>query len=287
MNKHRIPYMQGILHDLKYTYSQKVPWLTATTAVLPKAQIWHLPIEATDLLLNTMPDKVSINNVKLPHPSVLLEYQMDLSAMKLSKDHIPCIHRAAFLNDVGDDLNIIFFFKVNEKGINAWAPIPPISIAYKDIYDLDSWFLCPKKGYLYLDIGKVKFHTSYNQMRDDTVNIVMQENLIDIHCVLSFIQIAACSNAASITIPVSSKILKTAARRNKYSPRFYKEFNLKGKIQSKTAAYTINRSNPVTPHWRKGHIRMQPTKKGPIRIWIHPTIVGTGTPAVKPVEVTI
>ena len=284
VNKKRVTYTQGIMTDLKKGLPNLHPWIESLVGVIPHAQIWHLPETVTDLLLHTTPNAIAMEKVRLPHKLTMLEYNLSLEFGKLEKDQFSCYNRAALLIETDKDIVANFVFKDPEA--NIWLPIPPIAIPLTAIDNITPWWRPANKG-VYVETKFLRFSQLYEDMPKDASAKIIREVVTDIWCVLSFMQISACSNATSINIPVSSKIIKAANRRGKYSPTNYREFSLGNEIQVRRNTYNKNTNMPRETHWRKGHIRWQPTNKGIIRKWIHPTIVGAGVPVSKPIMVKV
>ena len=290
MTKERITYAQAIVRDIKKQFPKQTnnPLISAILQDIPQAQIWHLPENVTDLLLHTTPDATAMEKVRLPHLVTLMEYNLSPEFNTTGEGQFSCRNRAALLRQTDDYISVIFIFHTGES--NTWVPIPSIHIPFTCIDNIDTWFTADKEGVLIIP-EFLQFDEMYSRMPKKNYDTIVKEALIDIRCVLSFMQITACSNATSTYIPVSPKIRRIAKLRGKYSPLGYREFDLGNKIKVQNGPHNKTKDmdgidySMRTTHWRKGHIRMQPTKKGIIKIWIQPVIVGSGIPSPKPIMV--
>ena len=283
MNKDRITYAQAIVTDIKKQFPKNHPVIKTILHDIPLAQVWHLPENATDLLLHTKPDAAAMEKVRLPHLVTLMEYNLSPEFNTMGEGQYPCRNRAALLRQTDDYISVTFIFHTSER--NTWLAIPPICIPFTAIDDISQWLIFDDVKGLGIVTNFLQFDKAYDDMSKKDANLIIQEAHLDIRCVLSFLQITACSNITSTYIPVSPKVRKNAKLRGKYSPLGYREFNLGNKIQVHTGTHNKTTDIIRAVHWRKGHIRMQPTNKGVIRIWIQPVIVGSGTPPSTPIIV--
>ena len=277
MNKNRVTYTQGIIKDIS-KYPKHAPIIGELQDIIKQSQVWYLPVNVTELLLRTAPNSEAMRKVRLPYKKVLLEYTFPQNYGKLKEGQYVCTKRAVSLIETDTNLEMRFIFYSHEN--NTWIPVPAVTLPLSEIdNDIEKHIhLTGINHDIKFNLHILKMHPIFKDISTDASYVILEELVIDIWCVLAFMQITACSNMTTVMVPVAIQVRRAARRRNKYSPSSYKEFKLNSiQLCGTSSTAPTTHASPVT-HWRKGHIRMQPSKKGINRIWIQPTIVGAGTP---------
>ncbi len=279
-----------LLTSLKQTFKgHKKKYQLLRNEVL-KAQYWQISPEITNLFQKTKVDADGIRNVRLPHKSLLIEYQMPEDGPEPLRDtQDPCMRRMIKVDqimDFGEEHITVVAFYFNDA-TSTWMAVPFVGIPTRLIDDLDSWFTSAEGRTTWgVDYRKLELAVNYKEMDLQTSYTIVSELVEEIHFVLAFMQIVACSN-------VQTEVLSThitgepIVSKRKSAPyhKTYRRFVLSPQ-QKQYNKYTGDyEGTSKAPHWRKGHIRRQPTKAGIVRKWINPTFVGAGTAAPTPVIV--
>lgn len=161
-----------------------------------------------------------------------------------------------------------------------------MNISYDHIDDMGSWYETHGGTEVGIDYSAFKFDPMYENMSEDHTRTILTEAITDIQIVFAYLQLLNCANINVSHVATDFKITRAARRRGKYAPPSFRHFNLNDNLRASYHSATNEDGSPRKVHWRMGHIRMQPTNQGVIKKWIHPTIVGTGTPEHQPVIMT-
>jgi hypothetical protein len=279
-----------LLTSLKQTFKgHKKKYQLLRNEIL-KAQYWRVEPDITNLFQKTKVDADGIRSIRLPHPSLLIEYEMPEDGPEpLTGDQVRCGRRMIKVDqmvDFGEEhITIVAFYYQDDPGI--WMAVPFVGIPTRLIDDLDSWFTSAEGRSAWgVDYRKLAMATNYKEMDPAASATIVSELIEEIHFVLAFMQIVACSN-------VQTEVLSThitgepivSTRRNAPYHKTYRRFVLSPQ-QKQYNKYTGEyEGTSKAPHWRKGHIRRQPTNAGIVRKWINPTFVGAGTANPTPVLV--
>ena len=255
-----------------------------------EAQYWHIDPEITGLFKRTKIDAGGIKNVRLPHKRVAVEYSMAEDNIDIGANQEACHKRILLLDDIplgpyhtpSLSVSLIYFRKSSKK----WLPVPSIGIPWSLIDDVNSWFNeMPGKNLEWkVDYAQLFVSQNFNVMKD--ANQVMLELVEEIQFSLAFMQIAACSNVQ--TEILSTDVTGEPIRRPKKLIPYHKQYHkfLLSPQQKQYNKYTGDyEGTSKTAHWRKGHIRRQPTRAGTVLKWINPTFVGVGIANPLPVLV--
>jgi hypothetical protein len=284
VSKGRISYTQSILHDFKKKYRGALDNRIKTyQKIFRTAQFWYADEDVVSLFINTAISAEAMREVRLPHKAVVLEYTVpDIGVTTDGQEDAP--HRTVIMQEEHDGISMAFIcYNPAEK---VWVPMPTVNLPYKYIDDMDSWYETRGESEVGIHFKVFKFDTMYERMPEDQMEIILTESITDIQAVLAYLQLLNCANMDIQHVATDFKITRAARRRGKYAPPSFRHFNISDNLRASYHSATNEDGSPRKVHWRRGHIRMQPTNKGIIKKWIHPTIVGTGTPEHQPVIMT-
>lgn len=103
--------------------------------------------------------------------------------------------------------------------------------------------------------------------------------------VLQLMAILRCDNAPVAVTQAPPKVNKKRAKKGRILIPAYRTLHITDHTTRSSEGGTCSGSAKRT-HWRRGHIRNQPTAKGIIRKWIRPCIIGAGKPTMPEVVLT-
>jgi hypothetical protein len=245
-------------------------------------QFWFADQDTTEVLVQTGVDADALNGVRLPQKTTVIEY---FRSSDDSPQNVLISKKVVLMVDTG--YSILFRPAIFAEKVKKWFPYPAMNISYEAIDNLDNWVLRKGTGY---DSWVVKYNPLWvDQSTMSIEDVETRESLItgsmeEIKICLSFLQIISCSNVETECTPTDSKIIKSAKRRGRFSPHEFRTIKISDNLRR---SHHESKANPEAAqkrvHWRRGHIRMQPTNNGIIRKWIQPTIVGIGNPKNTPV----
>ncbi len=285
VSKGRISYTQSILHDFKKKYRGTLDNRIKTyQKIFRKAQFWYADEDVVRLFINTAVSAEAMHKVRLPHPAIVLEYTVPyLGGLTETQEEAP--HRAVILQEEHDGISIALL--CHNPAINIWVPFPVMNISYDCIDDMNSWYKNTRGSTkIGIDYSVFKFDPMYENISKKNTQTILQETITDIQVIFAYLQLLNCSNINVSHVATDFKITRAARRRGKYAPSSFRHFNLNDNLRASYHSGINEDGSPRKVHWRRGHIRMQPTNHGVIKKWIHPTIVGTGIPEHQPVIMT-
>jgi len=279
-----------LLTSLKHVFNYDKKRYKILRNDILKAQYWKIEPEITNLFQKTKVDADGIRDIRLPHHSLIIEYTMpEDEPESLTGEQIRCTRRMIKVDqiiDFGEEhIVVVAFYYQDDPGM--WLAVPFVGIPVRLIDDLDSWFTSFKNQNAWgVDYQKLTMATNYNNMNPADSATIVSELIEEIHFVLAFMQIVACSNVQTevLSTHVTGEPIVSTRKSAPYH-KTYRRFVLSPQ-QKQYNKYTGDYEGASKAcHWRKGHIRKQPTKAGIVAKWINPTFVGAGTANPTPVLV--
>jgi hypothetical protein len=256
---------------------------------------WSLNKDAFPLLWHTFPTNDGLKSLRLPYPEIIVEYNFDYESVDCSppettettgearKRIIILTEVIANLYENGPTVDGFYLLSILKADNNTeekeWCLSPAgCFISYESLNTVEDWFVKEGTGSVPVDHLMNRFFVSsgiFEMPKYFELFPQFCEELSDeIRVALSFLQIINCKNAPIKTILPSEKINKKRAKQGKELVPVYRTLKVTGHTST---GITRNGSTGLKKtHWRRGHIRNQPTAKGIIKKWIKPMIIGAG-----------
>ena len=251
---------------------------------------WSLSQNAFPLIWHTFPNNDGLQDLRLPYPRMLIEYYFDYDALDMplpEGDLSEARRRIITLNEL---LQKNHPEKITEDGFilqsivdvgkqTEWSLTPAaLFVSYKSLNEIESWFR-RDNGNICVDARDDNtFFPSSNLFEIPHFTNFFQKNCEELsdelRVALGFLQIINCKNAPIEVVPPSEKLNKKRAKQGKILTPTYRTLKVSGHVT--TGRTGTGSSGPKKTHWRRGHIRNQPTAKGIIKKWIKPMIIGAG-----------
>jgi hypothetical protein len=273
--------------------------------------------QAVDFIKNTdCPDNI-LEGTRLPYPEIVIEwYAGDTYSDSIESHEIISSERLIHMIDIDvmrdlltipkdvalpDGFIISAMFKGRDKtGDLGWAiNSGSIIVPYSALSDTSKW----------KDVKNNKLHCSVlesghniENVAEDEITLIascpmyhdrwdgnhpMQQEALrnmseELQMALGLLSIFSCDNAPT-TVKLPSKLSNQRRKKNKKSliPSYRTLHISSHTVRSSESNPAKSERIGVRAHWRRGHIRNQPTAKGIIRKWIKPMIV-SGKTAPKP-----
>ncbi|PNV83386.1 MAG: hypothetical protein C0610_17150, partial [Desulfobacteraceae bacterium] len=236
---------------------------------------------------------VETENQRLPYPVMAIEYDFDYGELgvpqeKLDKIQELALKRIILLVEISDTqfaLMSAYHPQSNEVQLQ-WA-VAPISIVftYEMLNTMEEWYFISDDLSLNLGIGGPgqpsvtaalpMFEDTVSDMDSETAEIIMKDMADELRVAFGMLGILSCSNAPIEKVAPPAKLNKKREKAGKAPIPTYRTLHVTDHTSRSNGSSGGSHSSPRT-HWRRGHIRNQPTAKGVIRKWIKPTIIGGG-----------
>jgi len=275
---------------------------TYLVELIEDAVCWTVSPTAFPLVWNTDVTTLDFENQRLPFPIMCIEYNFDYSVLGFSEERIdalqdPAFQRMLILFEISEtEFAMMSCYKprhnLKEVGIN-WS-ISPIALVfnYSHITNLQDWFR-PNGETIEFEFnmpnGKSPrmvpalpmFNDSFDKFTEKEINGLMRDMADEINVSFGLLGILSCGNAPVREILPPAQLNKKRVKNGKHPLPTYRTLHISDHSgRAKNSDSHGGHASPKT-HWRRGHIRNQPTAKGYIKKWIRPTIVGSGV-APKP-----
>ena len=284
--------------------------LTSLSNGLKEGVCWSINQDALPMVWHTDISNDSLEGIKLPYPTMVVEYDFDYEALGLTfnggkqnlafnqqNEYVEGRQRVLQLTEMtttnGEegflveiicrtDTEALNFnlFDPSEWGLGACSVFVP----YERLGQVDQWFRRIGKQGFEINWGKGGIYglpassMIEAQMKPDDWEKARNEMGDDLRVLLGFLQVIACDNAPIEEIPPSAKLNKKRAKRGKPSIPTYRTLRDSARRRSGKRSGVTVVGGTKRSHWRRGHIRNQPTAKGYIKKWIRPCIVGADIP---------
>lgn len=272
---------------------------------LDKAVCFTIGESAFPLVWQTDLSEIDLEGQRLPFPVMAIEYNFDYEFLKVSKEKMDSINDPAFsriilLVEISDTqfalMSAYRLHNVPERVDIEWAMgAASMVFDYEMLENMDNWYKVDKEtNSLSLAMGgpgepKVTaslpmFEETVNNLPDHEAEHLVKDMADEMRMAFGMLGILSCDNAPIEKIAPPAKLNKKRVKSGKSPIPTYRTLHVTDHTRRGTGGATGTHASPRA-HWRRGHIRNQPTAKGVIRKWIKPTIIG-GADAPKP-EVVI
>ena len=255
---------------------------------------WSLSQDAFPLIWHTFPNNDGLEGLRLPYPKMLIEYYFDYGALDIplpeistgicaAKRRIISLHEVLKENHPeeipADGFILKSIIEVLTPKASEWQLAPAaFFVSYESLNKIESWFM-RDSGNVYLE---PTLHNGFFPSSDlydlphfrNGFNTQCEELSDELRIALGFLQIINCKNAPIEVVPPSEKLNKKRAKQGRVLTPTYRTLKVSGHVT--TGRTSTGSSGPKKTHWRRGHIRNQPTAKGIIKKWIKPMIIGAG-----------
>ena len=132
-----------------------------------------------------------------------------------------------------------------------------------ELDDIDKPYVLPSMEHFFHD-----WHSSNLNVPDQVVDLYTE-----IHVTLGLLGILTCDNVPVIE-RAPSRLKQQRRKKQKKRPLpTYRTLHISDHLTLPGKGHGGGGAGEVAPHWRRGHIRNQPTAKGPIKKWIAPQII--------------
>jgi hypothetical protein len=273
---------------------------------LEQAVHYSVSKTAFPFIEHTEPESHILQGVRPPFPNMVIEYNYDYEDIGQQRPHYKneqgfvqhaATRRIIHLLDI-EELQRFVLMSIYD--MSEWSDAPmswifsPVAIAfpYESLGSIESWHVQKGDGtydFRFNGPGEPMTIPSNPVFEDimEKKNIEQLKEAVrdiaqEIKMALSFLAILSCNNVETDVIAPPAKLNKARVKRGKTPIPEYRTLHLSShtKRECATNAQHEGRASPI-PHWRRGHIRNQPTAKGSYRRWMPPTVVnpdGKGTP---------
>ena len=257
---------------------------------------WSLSQNAFPLIWHTFPNNDGLEGIRLPYPRMLIEYYFDYEALDIplpetskvicaAKRRIITLHEALKEDPQKGYIPADGFFlksiiEVLTPTAKEWQLAPAaFFVSYESLNKIESWFR-RDSGNVYLEPTLNNAFLPSSDLYDlphfrNGFKSQCEELSDELRIALGFLQIINCKNAPIEVVPPSEKLNKKRAKQGRELTPTYRTLKVSGHVT--TGRTGTGSFGSKKTHWRRGHIRNQPTAKGPIKKWIKPMIIGAGT----------
>lgn len=262
---------------------------------------WTISKTAFPLVWNTDITSLDFENQRLPFPTMCIEYDFDYEHVGVSKERLktiadPAYKRIIILTEISEtQFALISCYQPAYKpDIDIDWSISPVTIVfeYKQFDHMEKWLNVNNEqlrmAFNTLDgdspmitCSAPMFQETFDKFTDEELQGIMTDLADEIRMSFGLLGILSCNNAPVKEILPPAKLNKKRVSRGKAPLPTYRTLHVSDHtVRGGKTSSDGTHASPKT-HWRRGHIRNQPTAKGYIRKWIKPTIVGSGV-APKP-----
>jgi len=278
----------------------------AFTSALEEAVCWEIGAAAFPLVWHTHFESDGLlEGVRLPFPTMAIEYRFDSEVLGFgdtpdARDEAP--DRVIMLTETFDErgFHIRSCYRATEvidDGIVEWVVGPiKMGIRYSDLECISQWYQPQKEGQGYVihysqdeeDTGPIlsaslPMYDLYFETSEDAIENIKEfvnDCADEMRVALGLLGILNCDNAPVEKIPAPAKLNKKRVSRGRVAIPAYRTLHISDHTTRGNKSGVCG-TGTKRAHWRRGHIRNQPTARGYVKKWIKPTIVG-GSTAPKP-----
>lgn len=267
--------------------------------VLEQGVCWSINQDAFPLVWNTDISSLDFENSRLPYPTMCIEYEFDYQFLGVTKEKIDkladaAVRRVIMLTEVDEDcFALISAYQPEDTSMMenmkvSWMFSPlAMMFSYSSFDDMEKWMkVTPEELSIQFSTRKAlepwvvpaapMFQEAFENMTEAQLQGLMTDMADEIRVAFGLLGILSCNNAPIREILPPAQLNKKRNKRGKSPLPTYRTLHISDHVnRPKTSDSHNGHASPRT-HWRRGHIRNQPTAKGYIRKWIKPTIVGTG-----------
>lgn len=264
-------------------------------SVLTNRSCWYLTPLVIELIERTEITNESLHEIFPPYDRMALEFDMRVETKTDRKDIALSICACVdSLNDIeyGEYFGVVIFIKTRGS---RWSRLPyEFTIPHSSLAYADNWLSSPD-GDLFMFATSPQQDRPYVSVFDDVTDFHNMDNelrmsflIVGEKCLLALLglmTILRCDNAPTEVIPAPKFLNRKRAKKKKPLIPEYRTLHVTDHTARNSHPATGTYASPRT-HWRRGHIRNQPTAKGIVRRWIKPTIIGGGIPSIPEIVVT-
>ena len=289
---------------------QEVFSVTRSILKDPRMNHWTLGPQVLPFVWHTAMSNDALDGARLPYPNMVLEYNYCAEALGITtpirEGNVEAAKRVTILIEQTragvDGFVMAAYAKANPPcsqhhlpSAPAWIPsFYALFISYKALSKIESHFeqINDSEWLIHYDKGGINPFPwlSFGQLAEKEPstrrNGMLEELGDDLKIVIGLLAILNCSNAPTTTIPAPKFLNRKRKKKGKVLIPEYRTLHVSAPAATTSRVSLSSTAGPRATHWRRGHIRNQPTAKGPIRKWIKPCIIGAGTATPKEVVVT-
>lgn len=281
-------------------------------SLVQSAQRWHIGPAALPLVWNTDLSPELVSNIRLPFSRMSIEYNFDYARLGYDVDVRPgrfaARKRIIVLEESSEGIELFSVYYVDEKfaaldpdaSVGWTVSLGKLTIPWEAMKDPSVWILEKEQKYVfsnsatstarpYVSPSLPSYAAQVRRMSQKQIDMLLRvattELFDEVRVFLGLMCILSCDNAPVERIAPPAKLNKKRARHGKAALPEYRTLHITDHTTREKRGVVGTHASPVT-HWRRGHIRNQPTAKGIVQKWIKPTIVGTGTPINREVVLT-
>jgi len=269
--------------------------------ILNEGVCWTVTPAAFPLVWKTDIDSLEFEKQRLPFPNMCIEYDFDYAFVGKNplNSTDPAISRIVMLTEVTDQLfALISAYRPQEKHtmgdvIISWS-VAPVAIVFDySLFDDMSKWMSTDGEFLNMAFNKADgsspllapalpmFEEVFDKFTQDELRALVTDLADEIRIAFGLLGILSCKNAPIEKIAPPAKLNKKRVKSGKAEIPMYRTLHISDHTTRQKSGQSDGTHASPRAHWRRGHIRNQPTAKGYVRKWIKPTIVGSG-PAPKP-----
>lgn len=272
-----------------------------------EAAHWVLSTSALQFIWNTDIAKTDLTDMRMPFPTMIVEYLFDYGALgydtnKIAPERDLAAERFFIFhenNDTEEDsIFMLAGFRLQaDKDYNIpvrWVFSPvALTMTYQSLYQLNDWVKQVEGGFdVILDPAICKvvpslpvYREAKNDMSAEDLRAATADLFDEFKIMINLLAVLSCDNAPVVEIPAPTKLNQKRGRAGKIRLPSYRTLHISNH-ESQPHRGTGTHASPRT-HWRRGHIRNQPTAKGTIRRWIKPQIINAGAAVPAKPEVVL
>lgn len=281
---------------LKWINSKGAVSKTLIESELLAASLWHVNESTSNLLCKTDMDRDVLNDCRLPFPYMALEWDNGWADYSLEYEKkimyavdakhteqpfaINFTTKGEVIYHKPNHRDGFYFQTINQMDRHSrWLHWPiAFFVPYSEFEDMGK-FLNEK------DFGGFTFGVTDDRIRrvfagrasdmsflKDNLNGFMHHAMLDFQRFSKFIAALSCSAVETEEVDPNKNLSRLKRSRLKYELNKYRTIVIDAPSRRSTSE-TDGDGADISPHWRRGHIRRQPTKEGIKNVWIRPTIV--------------
>jgi len=293
---------EGVSKNRPLSQERKKPF-NESIAILHELQEngshWVLSSDAFEFVWQTDIHSADFEDVKLPYQVMIVEYRFDYARLGYDtatigegRSQSPERFFVLIENEDGEGISLVSGFKLDpDIALDdillpelRWVMSPvAINIKYKFIERLNEW-LKPVSGGFDVDMDEkyislipalpIFAMIGFQDFPVDKRKEMLTDLFDEVRIALSLLAILSCNNAPVTEIAAPEKLNKKRMKAGKSRIPLYRTLHITSH-ESRQRHGDGTHASPRT-HWRRGHIRNQPTAKGIVRKWIRPTIINAG-----------
>lgn len=233
------------------------------------AQYWSITSAVFEFIKTTDLADYETESPRLPYKDIIIEI------VHGGVNHVLIAYEQ-------DKSSFVIQSATNHAGQEKWALTPhAMSVDFSIFNNLKAAFSVQSNGLLDMSrISKFAKAIEYywiplRSISERDFYVAGEDLYMDLFFLAQTLNVITCSNAPIEKIKAPKHLNKKRARKGKQLIPEYRTLKITPS-ESDVIRGGGGSSGTRATHWRRGHIRNQPTAKGIVRKWIKPTIVGGG-----------